>query len=122
MSEVAEFSVWAIVRRDGKREFRKWMASQTRWREIDVHRLLGATVDAGRPIELFKHLGWEDAHVELERMPAFIQGGTAQLSVTSFAPGEHAPYCALHSLYTWHRGCPVCENDFIHRGRRGSSS
>jgi hypothetical protein len=118
MTEVAEFSVWAKIRRDEKREFRRWMAAQTGWREIDVHRLLGAAVDAGRPIELFHLLGWEDVQVELGRLPAFVEAGTEQLTVTSFAPIEQAPYCAVHSLYTWNRGCPVCEDNYVHRSRR----
>lgn len=118
MPEIAEFSVWGTIRPSHKREFRKWMAAETGWREIDVHRLLGAAVDAGRPVELFKHLGWDDARVELERLPAFVEAGTGQLSVTSFAPSERAPYCATHLLYTWRRGCPICENNFIRSGRR----
>ena len=118
MTEVAEFSVWAKIRSNAKREFRKWMAAQAGWREIDVHRLLGAAVDAGRPVELFQLLGWEDAHVELGRLPAFVETGTEQLTVTSFAPSEQAPFCTVHSLYTWNRGCPVCEDNYIHRGRR----
>lgn len=118
MTEVAEFSVWAKIRPDAKREFRKWMAAQTGWREIDVHRLLVAAVDAGRPVELFQILGWEDAHVELGRRPAFVEAGTEQLTVTSFAPSDQTPYCAVHSLYTRNLGCPVCEENYVHRGAR----
>mgnify|MGYP006876299508 CR=1 FL=1 len=117
MTEIAVFSVWAKIRADAKREFRRWMATQTGWREIDVHRLFGTAVDAGQPVELFQSLGWEDAHVELGRLPAFVEAGTEKLTVASFAPGEQAPYCATHSLYTWNRGCPVCEDNYIHRGR-----
>lgn len=53
VSEVADFSIWAKIRPSRKREFRKWMASQTGWREIDVQRLLGAAVDSGLPVEIF---------------------------------------------------------------------
>ena len=117
MSEIADFSIWAKIRPSSKREFRKWMASQTGWREIDVHRLLGGAVDAGRAVETFKHLGWEDAHVELESLPAFAEAGTGQLSVTSFVPSAQTPYCTVHSLYSWNLGCPVCEGNFIKSGR-----
>jgi len=118
MTEVAEFSVWARIRLREKREFRKWMAAHTEWREIDVERLLGATVDAGVPVELFKLLGWEDAHVELERLPGFVEPGSGRLTVTSFAPDKQAPFCSIHSLYTWRGGCPVCEDNYVRRGRR----
>ena len=118
MSEVAEFSVWAKVRPADKREFRKWMAHQTGWREIDVYSQLGSAVDEGRPIELFWHLGWEDAQAELTQLPAFVEPGSARITVTSFSPSDDAPYCAIHSLYTWRMGCPVCSGNFIRRGRR----
>lgn len=118
MTEVAEFSVWAKIRPDGKRAFRKRMTEQTGWREIDVFSRLGGAVDDGRAIELFQHLGWEDAHEELARLPAFVERGSGQVTVTSFAPGDGAPYCPVHSLYTWRLGCPICDGNYIRRGRR----
>lgn len=93
------------------------MARETGWREIDVERLLGPDVASGFTIEIFKHLGWEDARVELHGLPPFVQPGTGQLTVTSFPPSERVPYCALHKLYGWNTGCPVCANNFIHRER-----
>lgn len=94
------------------------MADQTGWREIDVHSRLGGSVDEGRPIELFQHLGWEEAQAVLGQLPAFVEAGSARLTVTSFPPNEDAPYCTIHSLYTWRLGCPVCSSNFIHSGRR----
>ncbi|WP_373783794.1 hypothetical protein [Delftia acidovorans] len=52
MTEIADFAIWAKVRPADKREFRKWMASQTGWREIDVYSRLGSAVEEGRHIEL----------------------------------------------------------------------
>ena len=115
MTEMADFAIWAKVRPACKREFRKWMARQTGWREIDVHSRLGGAVDAGHFIELFQHLGWEDAHTELGQLPVFVEAGSARLTVTSFRPEEDAPYCPVHSLYAWRLGCPVCHNNFIRR-------
>lgn len=117
MSEIADFSVWAKVRPTHKREFRKWMAGQTGWREIDVFRLLGPAVDEGRPVELFGGLGWEDAQLELTQLPSFAEPGSGQLTVCSFPPSARLPYCAIHSLQGWRSGCPVCQHNFIHRGR-----
>ena len=116
MSEIADFAIWAKVRSAEKSAFRKWMASQTGWREIDVQSRLGSLVDDGHPIELFQHLGWEDAQTELGQLPAFVEAASARLTVTSFHPHEDAPYCEIHSLYTWRIGCPVCDNNFIRRG------
>lgn len=115
LSEIADFSIWAKVRPTHKREFRKWMAGQTGWREIDVFRLLGPSVDEGSPVELFMRLGWEDAQLELKQLPPFVEIGSAQLTVSSSTP--NGPYCAIHSLHVWRIGCPVCQNNFIHRGR-----
>lgn len=117
MTEIAYFSIWAKIRPSHRREFRKWMAAQTGWREIDVHRLLDAAVNASRPVELFRQLGWRDAQAELTALPAFVEPRTGQLTVTSFAPDEGAPYCTIHSLHTWLLGCPVCDDNYIHAGR-----
>lgn len=113
MTEIADFAIWAKVRPADKREFRKWMAVQTGWREIDVYSRLGSAVEEGRHIELLKHLGWEDAQTALGQLPAFVEAGSARLTVTSFLPMDSAPYCTIHSLYVWRLGCPVCSNNFI---------
>src|SRR5256885_1889726 len=113
MTEIADFAIWAKVRPADKREFRKWMAGQTGWREIDVYSRLGSAVEEGRHIELLQHLGGKDAQPELGKLPAFVEAERARLTAPSFHPMDSAPYCTIHPLYVWRLGCPVCRNTSI---------
>ena len=80
MTEVAEFSVWAKIRPDAKREFRKWMAAQTGWREIDVHRLLVAAVDAGRPVQPLR-LSYHRRDGQASTIAAYVGDDTLLASI-----------------------------------------
>lgn len=118
IDEPVDFDIWARVDRSMIKNILDWLYVSQKISRSDAFRFIFPKIALNEYMRIYAGYGWDDLQGLINNLPPFVIFGTAVLTEQDCSPDYTVDYCNLHKLYHREGRCPICTDNYIHKGYR----